>query len=133
MRHVNSPGVGLAVALSVSLLLGGCPRPPAEVLLANQTVTVPGAGGSAGVAFSGAAGQTIRVTLIGTATCLSPYATLQNPDGTSSGYVPGLDTALCGGNTGETTLPLTGTYSLAVFSGANAGGYVTVTIELMSG
>jgi hypothetical protein len=132
MRNLHAQTLALALASSASVLFGGCPRPPTAVLLANEPVSVPGAGGSAALSFQGAAGQTIRVTLIGPETCLSPYATLQNPDGSSSGYVPALDTALCGGNTGQTTLPLTGTYSLSVFSGANAGGCVTVTVEVIS-
>jgi hypothetical protein len=134
MTKVKSRAVALGAVTLAGLLIGGCPPPPPpELVLANETIQVPGTGGSSTVSFRGAAGQTVRITLIGAETALSPYATLQNPDGTSSGKVPALDTALCGANIGETTLPLTGTYSLAVFSGANAGGCVTVTIEVMSG
>jgi hypothetical protein len=117
------------MALSASILPGGCPQPPPAFLLADQVLDIPGAGGYAAISFRGAAGQTIRVTLVSAESCLSPYASLRNPDGSSGGYVPALDTALCGGNTGQTTLALTGTYSLSVFSGANAGGRVAVTIE----
>lgn len=123
----------LAVVSSLSLVLGGCPQQMPDSLLVDQTLNVPGAGGSATVTFHGDAGQRIRVTLIGEGVGLSPYATLQDPDGSSSGYLPGPDTALRGGNVAEATLPLVGTYSLAVFSGSNAGGNVAVTIEVMSG
>lgn len=131
MKTVNPRALAGIMALSAGILPGGCPRPLPDTLLASQVLDVPGAGGYAAISFHGEAGRTIRVTLLSRESCLSPYATLQNPDGSSGGYVPGLDTALCGGNTGQTTLPLTGTYSLSVFSGANAGGRVAVMIEAL--
>ena len=122
----------LGVALVAPLMLGPVCTPDggqASTILVNQVVNVAGGGGFAQVVFNATSGQRIRITLTGAAN-MEPYGNLEIPGG-SNAEVPPNNTAANGTNVADVTLNVTGEYRLDVFDGANAGGNVTVRIELL--
>lgn len=98
-----------------------------ESVLIDQTVTIPGGGGSAEVSFSTSGDQRIQIVLTASNPAMQPYGNLQYPDGTSQ-YNPPLNTAANGVNQVEVMLNQTGQYVLTVFDGSNQGGPVSVKI-----
>ena len=122
----------LGVALVAPLMLGPVCTPDAgqSKILMNQVVSVGGGGGFAQVQFNATSGQRIRITLTGTPSTMEPYGGLEIPGGTNAS-VPPNGTAVSGRNVAEVTLSQTGEYRLDVFDGTNAGGTVTVLIELL--
>jgi hypothetical protein len=121
----------LGVALVAPLMLGQVCTPGGDQqsnVLVNKVVNVGGGGGYGSVSFNATAGQAIRITLTGAQASMEPYGNMENPDG--SGFdAPPLSTASNGSNTGQVTLTQTGTYTLVIFDGSNAGGNVTVKVE----
>ncbi len=103
---------------------------PSSILVLDQVVSVAGGGGFAQVVFNATSGQRIRITLTGVPNNMEPYGNLEYPDGNNV-QVPPINTAVNGTNMADVTLNPTGEYRLDVFDGANAGGNVTVRIELL--
>ncbi len=113
-------------------ILSASPRAqePSSPILLDRTVTIPGGGGSAEVAFKASSGQRIQILLSASNTSVQPYASLQYPDG-SSVYNPPINTAANGVNQVEIPLNQTGQYTLTLFDGSNQGGTVSVKIVVL--
>jgi hypothetical protein len=123
----------LGVALVAPLMLGQVCTPgggQSSKVLVNQVVSVAGGGGFAQVQFNATSGQRIRITLTGAPNTMEPYGNLEYPDGNNAELPPN-GAAVNGKNVIDVTLNVTGGYNLDVFDGANAGGSVTVRIELL--
>jgi len=105
---------------------------PSGTVLADQTVTIPGGGGSAEVSFTASSGQSIQIVLTASNASMQPYGNLQYPDGTSQ-YSPPINTAANGANKTETLLNQSGQFSLTVFDSSNQGGTVSVKVVILKG
>jgi hypothetical protein len=103
---------------------------PSGTVLVDQTVTIPGGGGSAEVTFTATGSQRIQITLTASNAGMQPYGNLQYPDGTSQ-YNPPIDTAANGANKTEISLDQSGQFSLTVFDGSNQGGSVSVKVAIL--
>jgi hypothetical protein len=103
---------------------------PANPILLDQTVTVPGGGGSAEVAFQASNGQRVQIVLTASNKAMQPYASLQSPDGTSI-YNPPINTAVNGTNHVEIAITQSGQYTLTLFDSSNQGGSVAVKVVVL--
>ena len=93
----------------------------------DQTVTLPGGGGSADLSFTASSGQRLQIVLTASNPGMQPYGNLQYPDGTSQ-YNPAINTAANGANQAEVSVNQSGQFSLTVFDGSNQGGSVSVKV-----
>ncbi len=114
------------------LFLGACKKSEEaedEVVTihVDLMLNVPGGGGSAELTFAGRSGVRIRITLSCSNANMRPYGYLQAPSG-SGDYIPP-NNAPGPVHAAETVLGQTGTFTLAVFDGANVGGQVHVVIN----
>ncbi len=103
---------------------------PSGTVLVDQTVTLPGGGGSADVSFTASSGQRIQITLTASNASMQPYGNLQYPEGTSQ-YTPSINTSANGTNKTETSLDQSGQFGLTLFDGSNQGGSVSVKVMLL--
>lgn len=107
---------------------GGTNQPPVSVILAETDVTVGPTGGFANVSFTASNGNTVRITLEATIPSTIPYGYVQPPSGDGL-YCPTQATAQNGVNVGELVITRTGSHTLTVYDGSNAGGTVHVEVE----
>ena len=96
----------------------------------DNTVIIPGNGGSAEITFDISNGQWTHIVLSAGNPGIQPYGSMQYPDGLSVDCPP-ITTTANGTNQADILLTDPGRYTLTLFDGSNQGGPVSVKIIAM--